>query len=619
MYAAPNPSPSILLSAAALPLHGVPAHERAPDIQAQVKFDQIANIYRVTTEPVLAAVACAVVMGLMVWGQVPAALVVSWVLLKCATAAVRIYRVRCFLRDPQARERVGHWTREFIAWLLIDAMSWAAMPILFMPYCDAAVDTALFATALCVAAVGVFTIFHHRVIGITYLVTLLLPLVLDQVLNYGKVGHYTAVGLGLYLAVLSFEVRRGEARMIETLRLRYENAWIAEQRARALVLAEHSNATKTRFLAAVSHEIRTPLNGIFGMSQLLRESVTGANERHQLDVVQRSARHLQTVIGDLLDLSRIEFGKLSVEHEPFFVVDTVREVTDLLGPVAAEKGLGFHVHFAPDLPQCASGDASRIKQVLHNLIGNAIKFTPQRGGRGQITVSTHAQAGGLRFTVRDTGDGIEAEQIGRIFDAFEQMDTDARRAGTGLGLTISRQLARAMGGDVTCESQPGQGATFIFTVAAPVVEALQAVPVVPQDLNMPRFSGHVLVVDDNPVNALVARSMLELVGLRADVAEDGEQALERMAMRQYDVVLMDCLMPGIDGLETTRRWRENEARTHQAPVPIIALTASAVIGDREKCLEAGMDGYLTKPFERQELITALQVHLPSRCMQSAVH
>jgi CheY-like chemotaxis protein/anti-sigma regulatory factor (Ser/Thr protein kinase) len=256
--------------------------------------------------------------------------------------------------------------------------------------------------------------------------------------------------------------------------------------------------------------------------------------------------------------------------------------------------------------------------VLHNLIGNAIKFTPPRGGRSQIAVSTQAQEGGLRFSVRDTGDGIPADQIERIFDAFEQADTDARRAGTGLGLTISRQLARAMGGDVTCESVPGQGTTFIFTVAAPVVEAVPAVPVVPQDVDMPRFSGHVLVVDDNPVNALVARSMLELVGLRADVAEDGEQALERMALRRYDVVLMDCLMPGIDGLETTRRWRETEAREHQSPVPIIALTASAVVGDREKCLAAGMDGYLTKPFERQDLVVALQTHLPSRCLQAPV-
>jgi signal transduction histidine kinase/CheY-like chemotaxis protein len=618
MYAAPNPPPSALSSASPLPLHAAPAaYERVPDIQAQVRYEQIANVYRVTPEPVLAAVGCALLMGLMVWGQVPPALVLAWVALKCGTAALRIYRVRCFLQDPRSRERVAYWTREFMALLLVDAVSWAAMPILFMPYCDAAVDMALFATALCVAAVGVFTIFHHRAIGTSYLVTLLVPLAIDQVLNYGRVGHFTAMGLGLYLAVLCFEVRRGEARMMETLRLRYENAWIAEQRARALALAEHSNATKTRFLAAVSHEIRTPLNGIFGMSQLLRESVTGANERHQLDVVQRSARHLQTVIGDLLDLSRIEFGKLTVEHEPFFVVDTVREVTDLLGPVADEKGLGFQVHFAPELPQCASGDASRIKQVLHNLIGNAIKFTPQRGSRGRIAVSVHAQEGGLRFSVRDTGDGIAADQIGRIFDAFEQVDTDARRAGTGLGLTISRQLARAMGGDVTCESVLGQGTTFIFTVAAPVVDAMP-VPSVPQDVDMPRFSGHVLVVDDNPVNSLVARSMLELVGLHADVAEDGEQALERMALRHYDVVLMDCLMPGIDGLETTRRWRESEARTHQSPVPIIALTASAVVGDREKCLAAGMDGYLTKPFERQELVVALQTHLPSHCVQVPV-
>lgn len=616
MYAAPNPHPSVLPGAptALQTLQAAPAYEQPPDIQAQVRFDQIATIYRVTREPILAGLGCSVVIGLMAWSQVPMALVLGWLLLKASTAGVRLYRLRCFHRDLRARERVAHWTHEFMGWLLIDALSWAAMPILFMPYCDASVDTALFASSLGVAAVGVFTIFHHRAIGVAYLVTLLLPLALDQALNYGSVGGYTAIGLLLYLAVLAFEVRRGEARMIETLRLRYENAWIAEQRARALVLAEHSSATKTRFLAAVSHEIRTPLNGIFGMTQLLRGSITGANERHQLEVVQRSARHLQTVIGDLLDLSRIEFGRLTVEHEPFFVVETVREVTDLLGPVAEEKGLGFQVHFAPDLPQCASGDASRIKQVLHNLIGNAIKFTAARTGYSQVVITAQVEGGGLCFIVRDNGDGIAADQIERIFDAFEQADTDptARRAGTGLGLTISRQLARAMGGDVTCRSEQGQGATFVFRVAAPPVDP---VPVaVGQPADEAHFRGHVLVVDDNPVNALVARSMLELVGLRADVAEDGEQALERMARRRYDLVLMDCLMPGIDGLETTRIWRQREAHSHLSPVPIIALTASAVIGDREKCLAAGMDGYLTKPFEREELHVALRRHLPEHCL-----
>jgi two-component system, sensor histidine kinase len=616
MYAATTSQAPVLATAPAASLrpHAGPAYEQPPDIQAQVRFDQIATIYRVTREPILAGLACSVVIALMTWSQVPRALVLGWLLLKCATASLRIYRIGCFHRDPRARERLAHWTHEFMAWLLIDAVSWAAMPILFMPYCDASVDTALFASSLGVAAVGVFTIVHHRAIGMAYLVTLLVPLAIDQAWHHGAVGSYTAMGLLLYLAVLVFEVRRGEARMIETLRLRYENAWIAEQRARALVLAEHSSAAKTRFLAAVSHEIRTPLNGIFGMTQLLRSSITGATERHQLEVVQRSARHLQTVIGDLLDLSRIEFGRLTVEHEPFFVVETVREVTDLLGPVAQEKGLGFQVHFAPDLPQCASGDASRIKQVLHNLIGNAIKFTAPRAGYSQVVVSAQGQDGGLCFVVRDNGDGIAADQIERIFDAFEQADTDstARRAGTGLGLTISRQLARAMGGDVHCRSERGQGATFIFSVAAPPVDPVPVVMGQPED--EARFSGHVLVVDDNPVNALVARSMLELVGLRADVAEDGEQALERMARRRYDLVLMDCLMPGIDGLETTRIWRQREAHSHLSAVPIIALTASAVIGDREKCLAAGMDGYLTKPFEREELHAALKRHLPERCL-----
>jgi len=287
----------------------------------------------------------------------------------------------------------------------------------------------------------------------------------------------------------------------------------------------------------------------------------------------------------------------------------VREVTDLLSAIAAEKGLRFQLQWGRPLPQRVRGDAARVKQVLHNLVGNAIKFTRS----GDVTLEITAAEGQLCFTVRDSGHGIAAEQAERIFDAFAQAgEAPSRRAGTGLGLTISRQLARAMGGDVRYEPAEGGGSVFRFMVA------VQHLPPDPGNADESwaahdfHLKGRVLVVDDSPVNALVARGMLERFGLRVDVAEDGEEALQRMRQVSYDAVLMDCQMPGLDGFETTQRWRRDEpVLAHGGHLPIIALTANAVPGDREHCLAAGMDDYLAKPFDLNDLGAVLQRHLPA--------
>jgi CheY-like chemotaxis protein/anti-sigma regulatory factor (Ser/Thr protein kinase) len=313
--------------------------------------------------------------------------------------------------------------------------------------------------------------------------------------------------------------------------------------------------------------------------------------------MRRSARHLQTVIADLLDLSRIELDRLEVSRELFAVADTVREVTDLLGPVAAEKGLGFHVQLQPPLPQQVIGDPARIKQVLHNLVGNAIKFTR----RGWVALVVEGTPNGLQFTVTDTGDGVPAAEADRVYDAFAQAGSaPTRRAGTGLGLTISRHLARAMDGDVVLERGSGPGSVFCFTVRAPHAPDDGPSPSAWHPLPF-RYQGRVLVVDDSPVNALVAQAMLERFGLTTVLAEDGAQALQALLAQPFDLVLMDCQMPVMDGLKATARRREHE-RAHQLPrTPIVAVTADAVAGDRERCLVCGMDEYLAKPFDHNDL------------------
>lgn len=412
----------------------------------------------------------------------------------------------------------------------------------------------------------------------------------------------------VYYAVLAMEARRAERRHVETLRLRYENAAIAEERALAQARAEHSDRAKSRFLAAVSHEVRTPLNGILGVTQLLRTQSDTAAFRRELEIIHRSGHHLLRVIGDLLDLSRVEYDRMVIDHAPYAVVQAVRDVTDLLQPNAHERALALQVSFATALPPRLVGDAARIKQVLHNLVGNAIKYTRQ----GSIVVSVSHRDDRLRVAVRDTGDGIAADDLAEIFDPFVQTgpgEAAGRRLGTGLGLTIARQLARAMGGDITVSSEPGQGSTFVFEVDAPVAGA-PADGIAEPERALPAFSGRVLVVDDNEVNAVVASAMLDRMGLDVEVAVDGGDALSRLRAQAFDLVLMDLQMPRIDGKTATRIWRAEERGPR---LPIVALTANASDEDRAACLASGMDDYLAKPFDLMALARILGAHLsPAR-------
>jgi signal transduction histidine kinase len=459
-----------------------------------------------------------------------------------------------------------------------------------------------------VASVSVFSLASDFRASGLYVGILLVPNAVDQLLRATPWSLVTGLGMLILAVVLWIEAYGLQQRLRELLRLRHENAAIAEQRQRALLLAEHSNRAKSRFLATVSHEMRTPLNGILGMTQLLQQSSADPAQRAQLDVVVQSARHLQSVIGDLLDLSRIESGRLVIDRAPVRLADLVGEVASLLRPVAVQKGLRFALEEAPDLPAWIEADAPRVKQVLHNLVGNAIKFTPA----GEVGVHVTRQGDRLEFAVRDTGIGIPPDQIERIFHAFEQVAAPGSpeyRAGTGLGLTISRELAQAMGGDVTCRSTPGAGAEFRFTLpcrpcAAPPPPEVDAEGIAPLGV-----AGRVLVADDSPVNALIAKTMLERMGLEVDIAEDGHTALERLQQTAYAAVLMDCQMPMLDGWQATRRWREHERAAGGRRTPIIALTANAVVGDRERCIAAGMDDYLPKPFEIGELAALMRRHL----------
>ena len=409
-------------------------------------------------------------------------------------------------------------------------------------------------------------------------------------------GVRSALGLGTLLAIVcsslvGLVVMRSTASLRRARLLADENAKVSKAERQE---AERANRAKDEFLAVMTHEIRTPLNAVIGLADVLMAGDPDDEQRHHLSTIRASGEHLLSMINDILDHSKIDAGRMTLEEAPFSPRELAEEVLSLMRESANAKGLRLELAIEGPVSERVIGDVTRLRQVLINLISNAIKFT-STGGVNLGLRAAHP-GGALTISVVDTGVGMDEATRTRLFRPYSQGDSSISRrfGGTGLGLSISQRLVKLMGGAITVESAPGRGTAFSFTLplpatSRPTTSILRGTPIV----QVPCFQGRVLVVDDREVNRQVAAAMVKRLGLEVEEAASGRSALARIAAGGIDLVLMDCQMPDLDGHATTAELRLNEGSGPH--LPVIALSAAVLPADRERCRQAGMDGFLAKP------------------------
>lgn len=510
--------------------------------------------------------------------------------------------------------------RVFRLSVLLDALVWSAMGWALTPLFNLEVAIVSLSMLVAVSAAGGLMLQMDLPSAGLFILPILVPNAFYAVQRGDDLGVACLLLLLCMAALLLVEARRNNRRIRELQRLRHQSDQVARAQAAALEQARVLAETRSRFVATMSHEMRTPLHGILGLARMARKRARDSEQDRQLELIRSSGEHLVGVINDVLDYARMENGGLPLHEEPFDLHALMGEVAETWRLNCQAKGL--ELRFEADLPagQLVLGDPMRIRQVLYNLLGNAVKFTPE--GFVALRAARSARTGRVDFSVQDSGIGIAPGEVAKVFEAFHQAEGTYRRSygGTGLGLTISRELCVAMGGDLGCSSTVGEGSVFAFSLPLPVQQPpLGGVPRAPAHddpasglmaLDGPEGGApRVLLVEDNPVNALVAEAELVRLGMQVHVCGNGVEALAWLEQERADLILMDCEMPEMDGIEATRRIREHERRTGAAPVPIVALTANGPNVYAERCQAAGMNDHLLKPFHTEDLARVLSRYL----------
>jgi signal transduction histidine kinase/ActR/RegA family two-component response regulator len=592
------------------------------DVEAQILAARRRAVFASVPTGMLAEIAMSLAVYVVLFKRVSAIELSWWLAVRMLIAGARLVQAHLVNKDRLSADAraVNHFT----VLSTLDGFLWGMLGWWFTPVFNLEVAVVTISMLVAVSCIGALLLNEHLPSVPLFLLPITVPGAFYSATRHDDLGYFCMVALLGLTAMLLFEATRTHRTTIELLRLRFQSEQADKAKTHALQQARMLAEAKSRFVATMSHEMRTPLHGILGLVRLLQEDTQVPRSRKHLGLVKSSGEHLLSVINDVLDYSKSEAGGLAVHDEPFCLHRLLSELADTFRVSSAEKGLKLDVNLRIEADGLVLGDSVRVRQVLSNLLGNAIKFTP----RGTVTLKAWRDPaqGHMVLQVQDTGIGIKQEELPRIFEAFHQAEGtyERRFGGTGLGLTISRDLCQAMGGSLSCESTVGEGTVFTAALPLPVAPGAirehpgnadgtqvtaQAKPATKKHARtneaQPTGGRRVLLVEDNPVNAIVAQAILDRLGLEVITMDQGRDAIEWLKHHQADLVLMDCEMPGLDGIETTRLIRAQEQEAGAVRTTIVALTANGKETFIERCAPAGMDDYLSKPFTPEQMAELL--------------
>ncbi|HEC17378.1 MAG TPA: response regulator [Sedimenticola sp.] len=539
-----------------------------------------------------------------------------WLTGMSSMALVRLLLIRHYYHIEEREPGHGIWVQNYFIATALVSLGWCALPWLPQIFSTIFSQAIIVFVTAGVCFMGAAVLSVHRLAQFSYII----PLPFSVSLRFLTYQQEAATVIGIMVlffgGVMYWIGERQHQVLLENIKLQFYNEQLVADMKEAKDIAEAASRAKSEFLANMSHEIRTPMNAVIGMGHLLQKTALTEEQQEYLAKLKTSSKNLLRVINDILDFSKIEAGKLEMESAEFNLDMVLSDVANLVGASAREKGLELQLAASDDIPLMLVGDDLRLSQVLTNLADNAVKFTE----RGKVTITAKLLERGnsdvrLQFEVKDTGMGIGMERQEELFQPFTQVDASHSRhhAGTGLGLTISRQLVEMMGGKMWLESEIGKGSTFFFTahfgwgMQAPVIRKMNSVVPANEPPTLPK-AAHVLLAEDDRLNQVVAEKILGSYGIQVTIAEDGLAAVQMVKARLFDVVLMDIQMPNLDGYQATKEIRK-DPRFRE--LPIIAMTAHAMAGELEKCLEAGMNDHFAKPFEPEDLHRLILRWLPS--------
>jgi len=591
----------------------------APNVDAapvadRIRQAQVLAMHEVIPAAQLASMVCALSVCAILWPRVGHIPLLTWLLTRALIGLARTaYSVAC-QRSPER-----HSDRVYLMMALADGINWGALGWGLTPLDNLEVAVVTISVCVTAACVGVIMLHVHPRANWIFIAPILLPNALYAWQRGDDLAVFCSASFAGLTCVLLIEAQRLHRRSTEVLRMRFESELAHQAERRALEQLQHLTDMRSRFVATMSHEMRTPLHGMMGMLRLMRQQPGQAPAANHLRLMHESGRHLASVVNDLLDFAKLESAGLPISPHPFRLDQTLRSVTEMLRLPCENKGLTLALQAQLNATDWVLGDETRIRQILINLLGNAIKFTAI--GRVTLVAQRDPQSGWTQLQVHDTGAGIPPADLERIFEPFQQAEGtyERRFGGTGLGLTISRELSKAMGGHLSCTSQEGQGSVFTCELPLPDTPPppspeLETLPAPLDDLqstSMGQFTPPmVLVVDDNPVNTLVAEAELRHFGMNVTVADSGVAALDWLADHQADLIFMDCEMPGMDGMATTAAIRDLERREGRTTTTVVALTANGRAALDDRAQASGMSDYLGKPFDQSELRAVLCRHLP---------